>query len=391
MPDRRDDHVTPDDEHVHRLLDDAGVPRPRDLPTAPPPADGDQDATERRTWQPVDLTDVLAGRYEPAQPTVGRRDDGVGLFYPGRMHSVAAESEAGKTWLMLAAAATEMQAGHGVVYVDFEDDEGGVVGRLLALAVRPEVIASRFGYVRPEVPITLGDNRSDLAQALGDLRPTLAVIDGVTEGMVMHGLNPLDNSDAATFGRLLTRPVADHGAAAVVLDHVVKNGDSRGRYALGAVHKLNGLNGAAYTLDNRNPFGVGVTGQSGLFITKDRPGQLRRHAANAAGGAKWFADLVGTSRDATFIEVAITAPGDPGDFRPTVLMRRVSDFLATVPDASGRDIELSINGQATKIRHAVACLIKDGHVKVERGRNNALLHTLLKPYEDPADAWTKSL
>jgi hypothetical protein len=380
--------VTTPEERAHQLLDAAGA-RPR--PEAPP-VDDVQDAAEveRRTWQPVDLTDVLAGRYSPPQPTVGRRDDGVGLFYPGRMHSVAAESEAGKTWLMLAAAATEMAAGNGVVYVDFEDDEGGIVGRLLALAVRPEVIRDHFAYIRPEVPINIGDNRSDLAQAPGDLRPTLATIDGVTEGMVMHGLDPLSNADAATFGRLLTRPIADSGAAAVVLDHVVKNGEARGRYALGAVHKLNGLNGAAYTLENRNPFGVGVTGQSGLFITKDRPGQLRRHAETAKGGAKWFADLVGTSRDTTFMEVSIKPPLDPAQFRPTVLMGRVAEYLSMYPGATTRQITENVKGKAETIREALQWLIKDDYVDVkQQGQRHC--HTLVKPYPEPTEAWVNSL
>ncbi|MGI5325524.1 AAA family ATPase [Actinomadura nitritigenes] len=375
-------------EDAHRILDGAGVRRPEG---APPPADVDQDEAvdERRTWAPIDLSDVLEGRYQAPAPTVGARDDGVGLFYPGRMHSVAAESEAGKTWLMLAACRTEMEAGNGAVYLDFEDDEGGIVGRLLALGTAPDLIRKYFAYIRPEVPINFGGNRSDLDQALGDLRPTLVTIDGVTEGMVMHALNPLDNADVATFGRLLVRPVADSGAAVVTLDHVVKNSESRGRYAIGAVHKLNGLNGAAYNLENRNPFGVGVTGQSGLFITKDRPGQLRKHAQNAATG-KWFADLVGESLDTSEMDVVIKAPMDPAQFRPTVLMERVAEYLTQYPGASVRQIQDNVKGRSEKIRDAVRWLVKDEYVSVEP-HGQSFRHTLIKPYADPASAWVNSL
>ncbi len=94
-----------------------------------------QERSARRTWAPVDLSDVLDGRYEPPRPTVGARADGAGLFYPGRMHTISSESEGGKTWLALAAAQHELHNGNAVIYLDFEDDEGGVVGRLLALGV----------------------------------------------------------------------------------------------------------------------------------------------------------------------------------------------------------------------------------------------------------------
>jgi hypothetical protein len=83
----------------------------------------------RRSWQRVDLTDVLEGRYTPPAPTVGARSDGVGLFYPGRLHTIASESEGGKTWFALYAARCELDAGNAVVYLDFEDDEGGIAPR----------------------------------------------------------------------------------------------------------------------------------------------------------------------------------------------------------------------------------------------------------------------
>ena len=47
-------------------------------------ADAEQreDLDGPRTWQPVDLAAVLDGTWCPPRPTVGRRNDGAGLFYP---------------------------------------------------------------------------------------------------------------------------------------------------------------------------------------------------------------------------------------------------------------------------------------------------------------------
>jgi hypothetical protein len=347
-----------------------------------PTVDEDARPGGRRTWRPVDLADVLEGRYEPAQPTVGARADGVGLFYPGRVHSIAAESEGGKTWLALAAAAHELAAGNAVAYLDFEDDEGGVVGRLLALGADRAAIGDRFAYLRPEDSIEALGNRLDLAEVLGDLRPTLTVLDGVTEAMTLHGLELKDNTDVARFGKILPRWIADQGPAVVALDHLVKDREGQGRYAIGGVHKLNGINGAAYLLRNRTPFGIGLTGRSGVYVAKDRPGQLRRHAVPSAGGSHWLADLVLTSRDQTFVEVALDVPVEKtsAPFRPTVVMAKISDVLAANPSGLSKNaIETMTSGKATVVRAALELLISEGYVAQERA-GQALRHTLVRAY-----------
>lgn len=336
----------------------------------------EQERSTRRTWAPVDLTDVLDGRFQPPQPSVGARTDGAGLFYPGRMHTVAAESEGGKTWLALAAAQHELHAGNAVAYLDFEDDEGGVVGRLLALGTDRAAIRDRLAYLRPEESFEAVGNREDLTQVLGDLRPTLAVLDGVTEAMSLHGLEMKDNTDVAKFGQMLPRWIAEQGPATVALDHVTKDRENRGRYAIGAVHKLNGLNGAAYMLENRQPFGIGVTGRSTIRIAKDRPGQLRRHALPSAGGQHWYGDLVLTSHTEDHADVELSAPSERSDeFRPTVLMARIAEVLEEHGPLSQRAILTLVKGKRDNAIRALTYLQIDGFV------TSKTPHALLKPYD----------
>lgn len=339
----------------------------------------------RRTWRPVDLTAVLDGTYEPVKPTVGARNDGVGMFYPGRLHTAAGESEALKTWFALHACAHELSVGKAVVYLDFEDDEGGVVGRLLAIGAQPEDIRSRFAYIRPEDSLNAFDNRQDLADVLGDLGPTLAVLDGVTEAMALHGLELKDNTDIAKFGKMLPRWIADHGPATVALDHVVKDREGRGRYAIGGVHKLNGLNGAAYVLENRSTFGVGRTGKSTVYIAKDRPAQLRRHAAPSNGGLDWFADLVLESHSEKCVTSSLFAPvleREKTALRPTHLMAKVSVALASAPSGLSKNaIEGAVGGKRDVTRLALELLVGEGYVKAEK-QGQTLVHTLVKPFEE---------
>lgn len=355
---------------AEQILDDLGVGAARK------PANDD----ERHTWRRVDLGPVLDGTWRPPKPTVGARDDDVGLFYSGKLHTISSESEAGKSWFALAACAHELRAGNAVIYLDFEDDEGGVVGRLLTIGADPEAIRERFGYIRPLDRVNDGFNAADLRDEIEALHPTLVIIDGVTESMVMHGLNPLDNKEIAEFGRLLPRLIASTGAAVVCLDHVVKDREGRGRYSLGGVHKLNGLDGAAFVLENRQPFGIGITGRSTIRIAKDRPGQLRRHALPHGSGLHWFGDIVLTSHDETYADLEITSPReqDP-NFRPTHNMTKVASLVGQQPDGvSGKRVQDILGGNAANNRKAIAYLILDGYITESP-------HKLIKPYPPEED------
>ena len=344
----------------------------------PPPWSDDESAaipTWERTWLPVDLSDVLAGSWQPPRPTVGRRIDGVALFYPAKVHTVAAETEAGKTWFALSAVTDELNAGNHVLYLDFEDDQGGVVGRLLALQVDRDVIAERFQYVRPAGPLGTGLNLDDLIGIVSTTSPTIIVLDGVTEAMVLHGLDPLSNKDTAEFGRILPRRLAAMGPAFLALDHVTKDREGRGRYAIGAVHKLNGLDGAAYLLENRTPFGIGTTGRSTIKVAKDRNGQLRRNGLPSSNGLYWFGDLVLESHGEDFAEVRVEAPTERAeDFRPTHLMGRIVEALEQHGPLAQRRILAAAKGKRESLIGALDCLILDGYV------SEATPHQLLKPY-----------
>ena len=162
-------------------------------------------------------------------------------------------------------------------------------------------------------------------------------------------------------------------------DHVTKDKDGRGRYALGGVHKLNIVNGAGYTLENRQPFGIGVTGRSTLKIAKDRPGQLRRNAMD-----KWYADLVLASDADGKAEVTIESAQQRVEelesvepFRPTTLMEKVSKYIEGGGQADSQNrIIGGVSGKRDYVIAALRALIVEGYVSDETP------HESLKPYRE---------
>ena len=162
----------------------------------------DEETGDGNSWIPVDLGAVLDGTFERVQASIGHRSDGVPLLYPGKEHSVFGEPEAGKGWLLLHVAADELARGGRVLYIDFEDDEGTVVGRLhRELGVPADDIKARFFYVRPD-----GPGVEHYGKLLESTDPNLVMLDGVTEGYGLHGWQIKENDDSPKWRTAFVKP-----------------------------------------------------------------------------------------------------------------------------------------------------------------------------------------
>jgi hypothetical protein len=307
-------------------------------------------------WEPVDLTDALTGRDIPP-PTILARTDGTCLLYPGRVHWLFSEPEGCKTWTMLVAATQVLLNGDRVLWVDFEDDDRGIVARLRALGLADRIIGERFVYLRPDEALYDRHGRAltgclTLERILAERIFALSVIDGVSEAMQTEGLDPMENPDVARWMRRLPRRIANTGAAVGCLDHVVKDREGRGRYAIGGQHKLAGVTGSAYRLDVVRPLaralgGEPTTGIVTLTVTKDRPGYVR-------GGA--VGDRVATMELTAYPDGGISVALMPPDTAPApdlALCRRIADYLTQYDGASKNAIERDVEGKAERIREAL--------------------------------------
>ena len=332
---------------------------------------------EATSWAPVDLSAVLAGGQPDERPTLLERSDGVALIYRKRLHSLVGEPESTKGWLALAAAAERVRAGGPVVYIDFEDSAANIAARLLALQLEPELIGKWFHYVRPDEPVS-----EDALETLLALESALVILDGVTEALALEGLDLASNQDVAEFFKRCARPFARAGAAVVLVDHVVKDKESRGRYAIGAQHKLAGVD-VAYSVELLEPFGRGRAGKARLVVKKDRPGHIRGHADEHGTAAVAHLD---SAADGT-VRVTLT-PADTSErnetFRPTNLMEKVSRALEQEPGLTRNAIRTAVGGSTRYVDLARELLVAEGHVEVRR-EGQAHLHFAVSPYREDHD------
>jgi hypothetical protein len=340
----------------------------------------------------VDLGAILDGSYDPPVPTLGLRTDGVGLLYPGRVHSFSGEPGGGKTWLGLHHVAEIVAGGGSAGMIDYEDGPGAIVARLLALGVPADAVRERFVYVRPEGPVG-----NVTVPQLVALNLDLWVVDSVGEALAVEGLNPNADEDVAQWYRKVPRRLAAGGAAVELLDHVAKDRETRGSWAIGSQRKLAAIDGAAYT--------VAVV----KAPTKEDDGHLRitcakdRHGAHRRGQV--VAEVLVLNSDGG---VSVTVRRPPSEFRPTANMETICRWM----EDNALDSPFSVRAiRAAKVKRqtkddgttelvglgagnvdaALRCLVEEGFVVVDKGAKNAHLHRVERSYrqaEDPrSDAY----
>ena len=344
------------------------------------PQNNGQAPVPRSSWLPVDLAPIVAGiqagEIVGPVPALMARTDDVCLLYPGEVHSLAGEPESGKGWITLAAAAAELAADASVLYLDFEDSPASIITRLLAVGTTADAILKHFTYVRPCDPLEL----AALAALLDAREYTLAAIDGVSEAYQLLGLDPSDNLDAVRFLSTLARPIAERGAAVLNLDHVAKSENARGRYALGAQHKLAGV-AVAYSTEVVKPPSRTDAGHVKLKVEKDRHGHVRGHAQGRV-----IAEVrITPADDGERVTVTLEPPGasftDDGEFRPTHLMEKVSRLLEAEPGAGVNEIRRSVSGKGEFVDLAVRVLIAEKFVRMQLDRQ-VKRHFVIRKFRD---------
>ncbi len=357
------------------------------------------------SWRFEDLTQLASGVELPPTPTVFQREDGQGLFYRGAVNDLHGEPGCGKSMIAQIATAQELKADRDVIYIDYEDSARNVVKRLLLLGVTGEQIVAHFHYVRPSAkpssPTSLGGWRETLDYAD---TATLAVIDGVTSCLAYAGLDSNSGDDIAAWYNTMPRLISACGPAVVLIDHVVKSKDNRGRYAGGSMQKLALIDGISYSVDMTKPVGKGVRGTIVIKSGKDRISEIEEHCAvswsSNGSHLREAARIEINSTDPKLMRVTIARPNmmpsedrqtKRDDFRPTGLMEKISQLVENAieePSQSELFDALKSDGSGAKtaiMSKAIRLLLEEGYVTNRASRHNRACYRSARPYRQIDD------
>lgn len=329
----------------------------------------EREATDH-SWRPISLIERAANPPEP--PSIG------GLLYPGKRTVLSGETESMKTWLALILCKAELDEGLTVGWVDLDAmGPAAMLERLRLLGVDDDAISERFLYFEPSESLD-HDKLAELVEAVTTRAIRLFVIDAFNPILQLHAKDPNVTGDIEWFWRAIADPIANAGAAPVLLDHVVKNSENRGKYAYGSERKASGsIVHIGFRL--LEPLTKGGRGRTLLSVHKDRPGYLPRPSI---GRLVLESDGSSISYRLEPDELA----GEEG--RHTIYMQRVSEAIekwSNGEPVSRKWIEENVDGKADVIRKATDELVEDGYLRRQvKGDRGALLHTKIRPYTPPA-------
>ena len=325
--------------------------------------------SEPSAWEPSDLAPIVGGTSRRPLPTELVRDDGVALLYPGKTNMLFGESESGKSWIAMHACQQALERGDRVAYIDFEQDVTDVVHRMLALGVDRRCLLDRFIYLNPDVPLGEG-SRGQLLAELGDC--AIVVIDGITDAMGLHGLDPNSNADYARFDRLLPRAVAALGPAVLMIDHVPKS-THEARFAVGAQHKRASIQGASYNVRVTNPLAPGTTGSIQLTIAKDRLGGVREHHKKLAGTF-----VMDSRNDSAICMVLAPTPvrGGASAKSDADLHERICDVLQATGPLNTNQLLKRVSGRRETVIAAAKELVDRRILSCDRGKRGSQIYRL---------------
>jgi hypothetical protein len=287
-----------------------------------------------------------------------------GLIYRGARHLLIGEPETFKTtvgWIV----ALEAKRGHGLIVaaIDFESGPAGTRRLLTDLGATHDELGAIY-YVAPDQP----PSRDDITAIL-DANVGLVILDATAGAFSLSGLDDNKRADAEHFSTTWIEPFWRANIATIAIDHVPKNLEGRGRFAIGSERKV-GAADVVLSLEAAKTMTRGGDGLVRVTVFKDRPGFLLRPTA---------AEIEFTSDPETHaITWAFKTPSAEestgSSFEPTHLMGHARAFLAQQTEpVSFHVVEEAIPGQRKWRRVAINKLIEHREVTETKGSRNARL------------------
>jgi hypothetical protein len=214
--------------------------------------------------------------------------------------------------------------------------------------------------------------------------PGLVIIDAAAGAYDLQQLDDSKRGDVERFASVYVRPFWRSGIATLTIDHVVKNVEARGNYAIGSERKAGGTDvHLGFTV--LSPIKRGSSGKYQITTHKDRGGFHKRGKL-----ATFELTSDPETHHFTWAFMATAQTDDEHPFRPTHIMEKVSRFLELQPDVVSRStIEKAGLGKTDYVRLALDLLHSEGFIEqapfvVGKARNVELVRAYREDSDDLA-------
>jgi hypothetical protein len=324
------------------------------------------DTTIGDSWRPISLLERELNPLPP--PTIA------GALYANTRHLLSGAPESGKSMVALSYSRDVLKQGGVVVYIDHENGPAAILERLRLFNI-PDRAINRFRYIEPDEPVQHAELQ--IAELVEDA--SLVVIDSMIGSLSIHGYDPNSGADIEAWSRRVLTPLRASGAATCTLDHVTKDPNGRA-YAIGSERKV-GVHEVHLRVEAISPFSRNRAGSCRVTVLKDRPGHLNRPTLGTFT-LNPDADPVHTW---TLYDPAADHDAE-GNFRPTTLMMRVSEYISMNAPESKRQLVSNVKGSTKGILLAIDALIREGYASEQeavgrRGGGTEIHHVVLFEFD----------
>jgi hypothetical protein len=340
-------------------------------------ADNGNDA-EKRDGEPGEilaLEDARVDLVERIREGIPERDyvpGGEGWLIPAKRYLVYSASGVGKTLGFLIVAVEIVRAGGTVAIIDVENGGDEYARRLEAIVGDDQELTNACSerlryYEYPSLALDWAEADWDAALTGCDV----VVFDSSRNVLSAVGLAEDANDDYARFMAQLVMPLSRNGKATVILDNCGHGGD----HPRGASAKRD-LNEILFSLS---------TPDGELDPAAERRLIWRRTRSRFAGVPRALVQRIGGG---VYTPPAPTDEGDDAggrEFRPTVLMERISRYVEFDDGCSQTAIIKHVDGKEKYIVDAIQTLIGESYMKREPGPRNSKRHHSITPYREAED------
>lgn len=341
-------------------------------------------ATESRF---ADLSWLTLDKAEwPKTPTPSylTRTDGACLFYAGKVNLLYGDPETAKTLLSSWGLVEALRDGKRCAIIDADHNGAAELAQnLILLGADPAVLADqdRFRIAEPE-------DGGSLLVMVGQLRDwgvDYVICDSLGELIPLLGLKSNDNDDVTAGIRRCLFPLSTAGACVIAIDHLPKGqaGMSRNtEFSIGGVAKKRATNGTMVLAEVVDQPAPGRVGRVKLTVMKDRPGGVRAVCEDGKRVGTFVLDSTDPRQSHARVEAPQPSRDQSGNFRPTHLMEKVSEFLASATEPMSKTgICAAVTGKNEGVRAAVDQLVREGYLTVTEGTRGPVFASA-KPFKN---------